>query len=359
MTGQLRTVCLAIACVAISAATAADNIRALLEEALDQTVERIRVEDRPLAEALQQLEDGTGVPFVLDDRVLEYMPYGARTRISLELRDISLRRGLEDLFDGLGLRLEVERDHVRVVPGPLLERLGRRLTGEEAALLEALSTQKWSQLDRDRHPVRYEFERDVEDELEQALRRNAADSALHALEHAAAAGKLVWHPDGRTIVLRSRLSDVQRRLDRPIDMMYQRVPLDELLVDLGRKIGVTMFFEPGSLASVSARDRAVDLIQHDTSVRQTLERICGTTGLSYEVTADGVRFAGPPAEGEASASEPRPWLVQISIPVADPDIRVNYIFRETELPPTLETTWRARVIEILEDLARQEATTGQ
>ena len=65
--------------------------------------------------------------------------------------------------------------------------------------------------------------------------------------------------------------DVQQRLDRPLDLSYRKTPLDELLLELGKRIGITVHFQPGVLRNVDARERNVELVQRGISARQALD----------------------------------------------------------------------------------------
>ncbi|MBN2446569.1 MAG: STN domain-containing protein [Phycisphaerae bacterium] len=325
---------LAVVVVGTSSASA-DQVRDLLEEALDQSVSQVRIEDRPLREALAELEEATGVRFELDEGTLELMPYGARTRVALVIEDLPLRQGLEQLFDGLGLAMEVVDDRVRVRPAAVLERIGRRMTIKEVALLGVLAKDHWANLDHAAITRRFELDAKAEppEALDELLTQVRAPNALRELEAATQALGWVWLPDGDTIVIRTLLADVEQRLDRPLDMSYQRTALDDLLVDLGRRIGVTMFFEPGSLQRVAARDSTVDIIQRGVRVRQILELVCGRTGLEYQVGPDGVHFSGPAGESPRSVGKSS-RLYRVTFPLDD-GAAIDVILRDDELPASV------------------------
>jgi hypothetical protein len=340
---------------------AADNLRDLLEEALDQPIASLRVEVQPLHDALEQIEQVTGVRFVLADEALDYMPYGARTRVSVVVSDLALRPALERLLDGLGLAMRVQEDHVFVYPGPVLERVGRRLTVAEVGLLSRLAAARWSELDRDDLAMQYTLDPNTApaERLAQALAQVHNVNATRELEAATRALGWVWVPDGGAVTLRSQVEDVRLRLEHVVAVDYQRAPLEEVLVDLGQRVGVTVSFEPGVLARVAARERAVDLSHPGTSVRQALERLCGSTGLRYEVRPEGVHISGPPQAEAARPIAGGGRLVRVNIALEQSGISVDYIIREDELPPAVRAQCEERLQRVMEELGRGAANKGR
>lgn len=328
--GRARRV-FAVALIAgLSAVARGQSLRDLLEEALDQKVTEIEIRDRPIREALAILEQKTGIRFRVDELALERLPYGERTRVSMSIRDMPVRRALADVLRPLALRMQVEDEAIRVLPAPVLQRLGRRLQLAEARLLEELAQHRWSDL---APPPAIEY-RTGDDaarrRFEQALSGAAADCAIEQLDQAAEAAGWTWRPDGERIVVAGRREEIAQRLEMPLDLRYQRIPLDELLADLGHRVGVTMLFEPGALRAVDAPHRTVDLIQRRTTVRQTLERLCGNTGLRYEVVDEGVRIL-PPASAP-TASRPGGRVAALIRMKLGP-LELYLPVREDEVPP--------------------------
>jgi hypothetical protein len=324
----------------------------LIEEALDQPIQRVEIENVPLPQALAQLEQRTGLRFAVDPAVLELMPYGPRTPVSIQISDMSVRQGLSRTLAGLGLEMIVRPDAVALVPIPAVQRMGRRMTAAEVGLLARLASAPWSGL-RD---VPAEFRIDPQAQPRQALERAVgqmhAPTAVDQLEAATRTLGWVWRPEGERIVFMTRRDEVRCRLDRPVDLSYQRRPLDEVLVDLGRRAGVTMLFEPGSLRQVDARERAVDLVQRDVSVRQTIERICGNTGLGYEIVDDGVRITAPVAASqpavEREQAAARRWI-KIGVQVR-PGVTIDALVPVEQLPADVREEVERRLHEVLSPL---------
>lgn len=282
---------------------AAQELEPLVAAALDQTVSDLRIENRPVREVLAEVEQRTGVRTVVADEVLGLLPYGAETRISIVLDGVPLRRGMQRAFVALGLEFRVEGDRVLLEPAPLLQRLGRRLSIDESALLERLATSSAEFLRDAEAPLLFRLDPATrpQERFAAALGAGSAGTALQRLDNACDALEWSWLVEGSTVVLTTREADVRRRIDIPLNLRFQRIPLDELLLALGRQAGVRITIEPGSLGAIAAREQIVDLVQRQMSLGQALELIGGSTGLRHEVSAAGVRILAP-AGGSATST---------------------------------------------------------
>ncbi|MFO0837828.1 MAG: hypothetical protein U1D55_04830 [Phycisphaerae bacterium] len=264
-----------------------------VERMLDQPIRRIQIVNQPFKKALEELEDHTKLKFKIEDDVLDLMPYGEDTRISFIMHDMSTREALKQAFDGLGLAITLDDGKVRIKPGPILERLQRKLTLQETALLERLAGGPWDEIVRVKE-VKVEFRADPaskpQEQFERAIRQFRGP-ALRQLDETARLLGWTWTPEGDTIVFSSRREDIQRRLDRPLELKFQRTRLDDVFMELSQRAGIAIEFAPGALQRVNARERIVDLVQRRTTARALLERLCGLTGLSYEVTDNSVRIS--------------------------------------------------------------------
>lgn len=322
-----------------------------LEEALDQPISRLEIKATPIRDALARIERETGLHFALEDDVVNLMPYGERTRVSIVIRDMSARTGLTRVLDGLGLRMDVEPKQVALVPAPVLQRLGRRITITEVGVLERMASAKWSDLQRGGGGPPLDFRVDPAQQPESAFERTLAQvggpNALRQFEALCELLHWSWRPEGERIVIEHRRDEIRRRLDRPLDLTCQREPLDQLLVDLGVRVGVLMKFEPGALQQVSARDRTVDLVQRGVSVRQILERICGNTGLRHEIDDEGVRILAPAAsDNEPTAANIQQW-VRIEVEIR-PGVTMDVFVRQDQLPAEFRAEAQRKLQEILE-----------
>jgi len=336
------------------APTPSQELRDLVEQALDQNVANLEIQDVPIEDALVQLGEKSGLRFALAADALDAMPYGASTRISIVLKDSPLRRGLNQVFDGLGLRMRVEGDEVFVDPAPVLMRLGRRLTIEEVSLLARIAADPWESIPRDDVPLQILIDPTFgpQHAFEQAIGQVHGVNATEQLEAATNALGWIWMPRGGAVVLLPRTEFVRQLLDRPVDLNYARRPLDEVLDDLGQKAGVVVSYAPGALQEVQAGLRPVDLVQRDTTVRQTLERICGNTGLRYEIAPDGIRVLGPERPQTRQPVGTASRLIRISIPIEAGGATMDVILREDELPPHVRRLYDQRLQEFFATLPR-------
>jgi hypothetical protein len=343
----------------LTPAVRAQGMRDLVEAALDEKItQRIEIPEQPIRDALAELEKTTGLHFELHQMAIDWMPYGEQTRLSIVIQDMSVRRALERIFAGLGLAMRVADNRVLVEPGPVLDRLGRRLTIDEVGLLQKLASQPWSALKPEDFAVEFRIPSGKENPqqvFEQAMRDGPPVDALTQLETATQRLGWLWVPAGKTIVVYSRVDDIQQRLDRPLDLNYQRVSLDNLLLDLGKRIDVTIHFEPGALQKVAARERHIDLVQRGTTVRQVLELITGNTGLWYEVVEDGVVVGAKPAAGPGSeppAEQPQRVVAILRVPVGTDGTTIDFLIRADELPPEFKALRDRKLPQVIEELRK-------
>lgn len=336
----------------------AQDIRDLVEAALDEQIaEAIVLRELPMREALAGLEQRTGLRFQVHGLAIDWMPYGEQTRLTIELERVSVRAGLTAVLDGLGLAMRVEGDLVYVEPAPWLDRLGRRLTVDEIGVLRQLAVQPWNALPAEAVGLRFRLPGDEPGRvrLEAALREAPAQlNALRQLETATQRLGWSWVPDGRTVLIYDARENVAQRLDRPLDVHYRQMPLDQLLLDLGRRAGVTVQFEPGALQRVDAAERRVDLLERGTTTRQVLELLSGRTGLWYAVHETGIVIG---AEAVADAGVARgPRIVAIlRVPVGADGTTIDYLLREDELPPEFAALKARKLPEVIELLRQRLA----
>jgi len=332
------------------------ELRDLVEEVLDQKVTNVQIDGLPLPEALAQLGEKTGLSFVMDPEAMGCMPYGERTRVSIDLRDVVVRDGLRRMFDGLGLEMRIEGDKIGVVPGPVLQRLGRRLTVQETQLLSRLASSTWSQLGSETPPIRLGKGTHEGQEvwLKEKLGQARESNAVRQLELVTENSSVYWIPEGDGIVVYNQVWDMSRRLDRQIDLNYQRVPLDEVFIDLAKRIGVTVSFEPGVLARIQASQRTVDLVQRGTTVRQALERLCGSTGAVFNVSDSRIRIELPRDQAGVLPAGPARVVAILRLPVGEDGTTIDFPFYDDTLPPEFRRLFDRKLPEILEELRRRE-----
>ncbi len=321
-----------------------------IAQKLDGPAPDIAIPLEPIRTVFSQLEQKTGLRFVIDDAVMDFMPYGEQTRIAVTIRHTTVRAGLARMLDGLGLVMRFEGGAVRVEPGAVLRRLGRRLTAAQLGLLRRLAAQPPDNLAATPGVVpldlRLSPKGDPRAELERVLKQIHAPNALRALEAACDTLGWVWYPEEDAVVVFSRKEDVRRRLARALDLDFHRVPLDELLVTLGQRAGVLVRFEPGALGKIAASQRRVDLTQRGVSVRQVLERICGNTGLRYEIDDEGVLLRGPTSEAIGPTAASIQQWVRIELELRS-GVKMDVFLRQDQLPPDLHREMEQKLREVL------------
>jgi hypothetical protein len=344
---------LALAAWAAAPATA-HELQDLVEEALDQRLADVRIEQTPLRTALTELSERTGLRFALDPQTAGLMPYGERTRVSITLAGVTLREGLQHLLDGLGLAMRVEGDRLVIEPAPVLDRLGRRLRVTEVQLLQKLAANQWSELDEDTRTVQFRnvYGPKPQETLEETLRQVREPNALRQLESATQMLSWYWRPHEEIILIYSRTEDVWLRLERPVSLDYRGMRLDDVLIDLGRRVGTTILFEGGVLERIQAGERSVDLVHHNTTVLQTLERICGATGTCFQVMDYGVLIGSDETPLPPRASTARVIAV-LRVPVGTDGTTVDFPFYEDNLPPEFEQLLDEKLPAVLEELRQR------
>ncbi|MFN0134825.1 MAG: hypothetical protein ACKVS9_01765 [Phycisphaerae bacterium] len=324
--------------------------RELIEEALDQNIAELDIPTTTLAEALMTLADKTGLQFGLTDDVLALMPRGDQTRIAISIKHSSVREAVGQVFEGLGLRMSIDGDKIVLDAAEFVLRVGRSLTTAELQTIQLLASGSWSKIAAGRDAPRIDVRSggNPSDELARkvtsAVERSQHPMATRQFDDAGAQLGLTWRIDGNVVIFETRRDEIRRRLDRLVDLTYQREPLDRVLVDLARRADVTMQFEPGVLQRVVARERSVDLLQRGTSIRQTLERICGSTGLAYEVLDDGVRVYLPSSSpaGQPTTAQ----LARVSIEVR-PGVHIDVFVPLDQLPSDLRSEAERKIRELL------------
>jgi len=287
---------------------------ATINRRLDEMV-ALEISNRPLPEALAEIQRQTGVSFEVPEETYQALPYGRETPINVSVTSTPLRRTIAAIAQRLGLRYEAGEGRVVLRPLPALQRAGRRATVEEVAMLDLLGGVRLD-LVEDRPTVAQLLEavdvklEEVDEQARAAGRRQPGyvvenrlsevardrpvfiprDATLAtALEAIALQSPATWFPERNKIVVLPKdrwVRDVA--LERPVRLSYDRVDLEQVIDDLERATGLRFRLQPGSLARVEERFRTVRLYLDDATARQALESLGAVTGLAWEVDGDGV-----------------------------------------------------------------------
>ncbi len=363
-----------LAAAALTQTAAAQSGRDEIEEALDQTVAAFRIERSPIRDALTALGRHTRLSFSVADGVVDLLPYGGRTAVTIELKDISVRRGLGQIFDGLGLSLRVADGKVQIESAPVLRRLGRRMTIDEVGVLAQLAREPWSAVRQRGIPLQYQIDPSLRpgDALERALAQAPAENAIRQLDAACAALGWVWMPRDKAIVFHTRRDHVADLLNRPLAFKYAGVAIDAVLQDIGRRTGVRVAFDPGVLERVARRAGPVHYEAPRRTPREVLDLLCGRVGMQYEIIDEGIRVfdapaavvptpAGdgdPPAGTPEAPAPPEPALriprvvALIRNPLNDKGVSIDFPVYEDELPADIRQLREDKIREVIEEARR-------
>ncbi|MFH0982305.1 MAG: hypothetical protein V2A79_12300 [Planctomycetota bacterium] len=315
----------------------------LIEGALDQPMQ-FKIEDVPVVEAFAALTAETGVDIAVAPDVLDLLPYGSDTRMSVTLERLSLREGLGQFLLPLAMTFEVTSDGLCVLPKPELLRIGRRATWAELDGLAFVRETDWTTAARNREALRprIQFRLKVEDPwslLSAAAARVGAGLGDQVLTLACSALGWTWFPEDDKIVVLSMEDQVRRQLDDVVSLRSTHRPLVEVLQQLARTAHVPIRHEPGVLASLPPQTRQnFSLLVERITVGEVLEQIAAAAGLGYRIDHDTVVFYHPgavaeqPAETGPTPSPARdPYVAKLALPAKPGEVQVEILIRESEL----------------------------
>lgn len=342
---------------------------ALINEQLDKPID-IELQNTPLPEALRIIEDRTGVPVRPDRSVYDILPYGRRTPVSIRASGVSLRAVIVEVSTRLGLSMSVEPEAVGLRPRAILQRLGRRATPTELALIDVLSRTRLKvqgttlsvddlirgidqglldhdqQLQAANQPAAgfvVEFRGPPESRAQSvSIRRNP--TLLEVIDVIDAGTPLTAYPWESTVVFLSKKSLIEERLRRPLDLPYLDADIAQVLLDLSNQTNVKFVIEPAALQRVPAAYRTIKLSVNDAPAWQLMEALSGATGLKFDVRDDGVYVShdGPTNSG---------GRVVATYSIGD---GISILIREDDLPPELLEKIRSKQAEAIEALKRQK-----
>ena len=277
-----------------------------LQKNLDKEID-IKISDKPIEEAFEKLADATGIEFKLDKELFNYLPYGEETSISIGIPNASLREALPAITSTQGLTWQIKEDHILISPTPALKRFGRRATFKELAFLSKLLTTRSKPIELLNITPRQFLSKRLKDKsvkiiipkflenVHKAL--NAMTNANQALPGTLAewldmyceSGDLTWYIKNKTIILLSKKAQIQRQLNKKVDLDMQGVKLIDILTTLKNKADITMKMTPGVMLLLPAKARNNFSIKvKQSSIEEILQYIQGTTGLIFELTTTGI-----------------------------------------------------------------------
>ena len=346
------------------------DVRALIEQALDETGKTIELDNVPLKEAFAIIAEQTGVELSIAPEAVNLIPHGAETKVTARIANLPLREGLNRLFGRLGMELIVLDDHVEVVPQEALLRLGRPVTWTELDTLNTLSTLQPGLQADDLEQLRtlLQFHVDVAqpwDQLARAVQDAGAGPADEVLD--AACGRFGWTwvlADERVVVIPvARLIEMQ--LQQPVSIRLSSRPLIDVLRALGHRLNLRIRTEPGAIAALPLEvQQGFNLIAQNNTGEEVLDAVAASTGLGYLIEPEGVLFyqpvpgggtAGQPSAAQAQNSvSSNPYLGQF-VRVLEDGTEVRWLIRASDLPADLRPVREADIARMVELLRRERA----
>ena len=286
---------------------------ALVNQVLDAPIS-LSEQDKPLPQVLDAISGPTGVPIRVSEETWSLLPYGRQTPISVTVTDTSLRRTLGAITQKLGLDFNLREDHVEIVALPALQRMGRRALLQEIAMLDLLASIDLNliedeptvgellqaiDLELDRidaaatesgaAPFGFKVENNLGEAINQQKLLLPRDiTMLQAMEAIHRWTSATWMPWNDTLVVQPKSGWVQGRLDRKFETVRTGISIQQLIQELQQASGVQFRLQPNALSRVPEQYQTLRLHLQNSTVRDTLERLSGYTGLNYDVTDDGI-----------------------------------------------------------------------
>ncbi len=328
-----------------SSLSLAQDSSALINKALDEQVKVALNKPQPLPQALELITQQTGVRLEADPVIWDLLPWGQDTSISATIEHKTLREALEAITRKLGLTFTLKEEAVAVEPLPALRRLARRASVNE---LQALDTVASNRLDlNNTRPTIKELLEAVDKKLadlkspfaienrsagtvkqEQQLNVPRNATLLDALESLPKETSATWYPWGKTLVVTTKEDRVRAQLERTMTVRYNAVDVLQVLMELSARSGVRFDIQSGAVAAIPPESRTIRAVFENASIRQILEAVAGSTGLSYTVTDDSVKIENPLAGRAGPLREPNFGIIQL-------DIGIQVLVPQSQVPPDL------------------------
>jgi len=349
------------------------QVEILIMQALDQKTD-LQVQDMPIADAVKQLSQNTGIPIEIETGTFGFLPYGSQTKVTAAIKGEPLKECLRALVVPLGLQFIPTGDRVVIKPTAPLSRIPGRASWEEVALLERLYSNPWSKELAD--SLEFQFQ-DGPAESRQANREIlyrlagavGAGPAARVLECACDQRGWIWVPRGKTVMILSKTRQVEEQLTRLVACQYTRMSLRDVLLDLARQTGVLLRMDPGVLKSLppGMADQFTMTVEN-VSARQALELIAGETGLNYIIEPGGVRISANPrappasqnqadaaAQATVAALRANSIVGQVTLP-SDDGSSFAFFIRENDLPNDVNELRKAMIHDAAEKIGQRLRT---
>ena len=350
------------------------------QQRLDAPV-KFAAKNLTIGEVFRQLSTASGVSCEIVPETLALLPYGEKTRLTVTIPGVSLRKALSQLLSPQALAWDVDAQTIRILPAEPLYRLGRRATYDELELLGKILTTSLRQVPKEAAPAAI-LRKTLGDsaiqlvlpatllareQAEQVRRANLVLPATAAewLTRFAGPGQ-TWYLDGKRIHVISQAAQVKRQLTKKVSLRYQNIPLTQVLLDLARKGRVKLTLTPGVMALLPANIRdTFTLVMDDASIEQALEVIAGATGLEFVPSAQGLGVkpslymqVSSNATPVAAEKKKRPsFFIQSEVKLEDGKVVKLYLIPE-QVPAALQAAIEAERARLVKQLEKKYGVDG-
>lgn len=362
-----------IAGLALCAATgiAAAQSGVGLQKALDRTVSLVKT-DALVGDVFDALSEETGADFVIDEAALACLPYGEQTRMSVTLRNITLREALTPMLAPQALRWTPDDGTIRILPTEGLARMVRRASYDELQTLGRIYSARLAPT-KEAGSVVVQL-RNLTGNEDLSIDYRVADDPAAALAVAERAlpgtaaewldmlcrGRgwtwYLWYDD---VVILPADEQIERQLQQSVTVEYRSADLVDAMLDLADKARVKLSMEPGVLNYLPTETReSFNLVMAEATIAQALEVISGATGLEFIRTADGIRVEPSEAlrlsDKGGRRSRP-PFFVRFAMPGPE-GTSIEVFMRGDELGEEFVRQVEARKAELIEKVGGTPAT---
>jgi hypothetical protein len=346
-----------------------------LQRNLDRKVE-LSANRLPIAEVFKKLSASTGVEFVIDDTAYQSLPYGAQTRLTAQVADITLRNALTPILSPEALQWTVEGGAVRIMPSEPLYRMCRRATYAELNVLGCLLSPQVARITPSAKTDAAEQLADIVEQLRKITENKALDikfvvpedkragAIAHAqkslpgngaafLDALTSTNDWTWYLDGDRVIVLDRRKQIERQLARQVTLKYENESIAIVLTDLAHKARVQLEIEPGVIQMLPADARNnFNLRMTDATIAEAMEVISGGTGLSFTRTAEGIRVeAGKRMIPDGNTpTRPRSSLVVRKTLTLKDGSTVDLIIRGEDMPDDLRSALEAEKAKAIEGM---------
>jgi hypothetical protein len=356
--------------VAASLLGPAPNTKALISKALTEPTQ-ITLENIRLVDAICKITEQTGVRIVMSPEAMRFVPQGPETIIEkVNIQNVPLREGLDRLFRPLGMKFELDEDHVRIVPKDALLCLGRAPTWTELETLAQLSAMqpglKSSDLEKLQDRIQFQVPApDAWGSLSQAIENVGAGHGDDVLTVATNQLGWTWCLSDENIVVSTFEQLLRQRIKQPISVRMNNRPLIDVLQAIGTTLNTPVRVEPGAIAALPVQKQKNYFIDAtNVKAEQVLEGISANTGLGYLLSPEGIFFyssqtgmaGGPPPAPVSGSSDP--YVAKIVIEI-DEGKTFEWMIRRSELPDDLKQIRERDIQQFIDEFRQRPPLTRQ